>query len=198
MVDVIMSMLAWLIIGIVVIFIVYMIYTYNVLISRIEITRNSERQIDVQLDRRYKVFESLIQVVKKYTDYEKTVLTQVTALRSQAESAKSTGDKAGQMQAENAISSIVKGLNVQFEAYPDLKANQSYLQLQEEITNTENKLAFSKQAYNDSVEIYTAYKKSFLAQMIVKLFSGALNRDFMYWSISDARKTELEDYTVKM
>src|SRR6202035_3187244 len=166
--------------------------------SLIEAVRNNERQIDIQLDRRYKVFESLINVVKNYMDYERSTLKDVVALRNQALSAKSHGDTAASMEAENKISGILSGLNVVFEQYPDLKANQNALQLQEEIVNTENKLAFSKQAYNDSVERYNATKKSFFQSFIVNLFKGNLNFDFKYWQVDASKIAELENYTVKM
>jgi len=172
---------------------------YNTLIAMIEAVRNNERQIDIQLDRRYKVFESLINVVKNYMDYERSTLKDVVSLRNQALSAKAQGDTAGAMAAENKISGILSGLNVVFEQYPDLKANQNALQLQEEIVNTENKLAFAKQAYNDSVERYNAKKKSFFQAMIVQMFAGKLDFNFLYWQLGspeDIKKRE--DYTVKM
>src|SRR5579862_4584889 len=125
----------------------YVILTFNRLIAQIETVRNNQKQIDIQLDRRFKVFESLINVVKKYMDYEKTTLKDVVALRNQAQDAKSKGDEKGRIDAENQISTIASHLNVVFEQYPDLKANQNCLQLQEEIVSTENKLAYAKQSY---------------------------------------------------
>ena len=187
------------IIGIVVLLlIIYMVMTYNSLISEIETVKNSERQIDVQLDRRFKVFESLINVVKKYMDYEKTVLKDVTALRQQAVQAKESGDEQTRQQAENSLSNIAKGIQVQFENYPDLKANQNVLQLQEEITATENKLAFSKQAFNDAIERYNAHKKSFFAGMIVNLFKNKLDNNFVYWNITEEKRDQMEDYRVEL
>lgn len=143
---------------------------YNTLISLIEAINNNKKQIDIQLDRRFKVFESLINTVKRYMDYEQTTLKDVVALRNQAETAKASGDEATRIEAENGISKIASGLNVVFENYPDLKANQNVLQLQEEIVSTENKLAYSKQAYNDGIERYYAKKKSFFESMVVSFF----------------------------
>src|SRR3990167_553271 len=140
---------------------------YNALIHLIEAINNNKRQIDIQLDRRYKVFESLIATVKNYMDYEKTTLKDVVALRNQAQTAKSTGDEPARIAAENGISQIASNLNVVFEQYPDLKANQNALQLQEEIVNTENKLSYAKQAYNDSIEKYNATKKALFEAMLV-------------------------------
>lgn len=185
------------IVGVVVVSVVYVVATYNRLISMIETIRNNQKQIDIQLDRRYKVFQSLIEVVKKYMDYEKSTLKDVVALRNQAQVAKEQGNAAGMMQAENKISGILSGLNVVFEQYPDLKANQSAMQLQEEIVNTENKLAFSKQALNDSIEHYNAEKKSFFQTLIVAMFKN-LNQDFTYWQLDADAVKQQENYTVKL
>ncbi len=94
-------------------------------------------------------------------DYEQTTLKEVVALRNQAEQAKSSGNEQARIMAENKISDIASKINLVFEQYPDLKANQNCIQLQEEIVNTENKLAYAKQSYNDSIENYNATKKSF-------------------------------------
>jgi LemA protein len=183
---------------IVALIIIWTISIYNVLIRMIEAVNNNKRQIDIQLDRRFKVFESLIEAVKKYMDYEKTTLKDVVALRNQAEAAHVLGDEQARMTAENGISQIASGLNVVFEQYPDLKANQNVLQLQEEVVNTENKLAYAKQAYNDSVERYCAKKKSFFETFIVNTFSAKLDKTYEYWSLSDEMIKTREDYMVKL
>lgn len=176
----------------------WVISVYNTLIALIEAINNNKRQIDIQLDRRYKVFESLIDVVKKYMDYEKTTLKDVVALRNQAQAAKASGDDQTRMEAENGISEIASGLQLVFEQYPDLKANQNAMQLQEEIVNTENKLAYAKQAFNDGIERYEAKKKSFFESVVVNFFSSKLDKAFEYWGLSDAVGKEREDYTVKL
>ncbi len=175
----------------------FVMITYNRLIAQIEAVRNNSKQIDIQLDRRFKVFESLINVVKQYMDYEKTTLKDVVALRSQAQAAHASGDEAGRIAAENKISTIANGINLVFEQYPDLKANQNCMQLQEEIVSTENKLAFAKQSYNDSIEIYNANKKSFPANFIVSSFKSNLDIDFPYWQLSSDQVAKHESYTVK-
>jgi LemA protein len=176
----------------------FVVFTYNRLISLIEAVRNNQKQIDIQLDRRFKVFESLINVVKKYMDYEQTTLKDVVALRSQAEQAKASGNEAARIAAENKISEIATKINLVFEQYPDLKANQNCLQLQEEIVSTENKLAYAKQSFNDSVENYNANKKAFFTSMIVAMFKGKLDFEYPYWQLSEAKITEQENYTVKL
>lgn len=176
----------------------YVVSIYNKLIAMIEAVNNNQKQIDIQLDRRYKVFESLIEVVKKYMDYEKTTLKEVVELRSKAKSAQDSGDVKGRMDAENAISKIASNINLVFEQYPDLKANQNALQLQEEIVNTENKLAYAKQAFNDSIEKYNATKKSFFESMIVTFFASKLDKIFQYWSLDEETVKQREDYKVKL
>lgn len=185
------------IIGLLVLIIIGIISVYNTLIALIEAINNNKRQIDVQLDRRFKVFESLIETVKKYMDYEQTTLKNVVALRNQAQAAKATGDEHARIAAENDISKIASNLNLVFEQYPDLKANQNVMQLQEEIVNTENKLAYSKQAYNDSIERFNAKKKSFFESMIVQLFASKLNKDFEYWGLTAEDSQTKDAYQVK-
>ena len=178
--------------------ILWFIATYNKLIHLIEAINNNKKQIDVQLDRRFKVYESLIEVVKKYMDYEKTTLKDVVALRNQAQKAQASGSEKDRMAAEDAISKIGMNLNLVFEQYPDLKANQNALQLQEEISNTENKLTFSKQSYNDSIETYNATKKSFPTSAIVSIAKSKLDKDFEYWGLTEENRAKQEDYKVKM
>lgn len=176
----------------------WMVSVYNRLIAFIEAINNNHKQIDIQLDRRFKVFESLINIVKNYMDYEKTTLKDVVALRNQAQQAAAAGNEAGRIEAENGISKIATNLNLVFEQYPDLKANQNALQLQEEIVNTENKLAYAKQAFNDSIERYNATKKSFFEAMVVSIFRNALDKDFIYWNLAPETVAERESYTVKL
>lgn len=176
----------------------WIIGIYNRLIRFIEAIQNNKRQIDIQLDRRMKVFQSLINVVKKYMDYEQTTLKDIVKLRNQAQTAIETGDEKTRMQAENKISQIARGINVVFENYPDLKADKNAMQLQEEIVNTENKLAFAKQAYNDSIERYNAEKKSFVQSMVVNMFKTALDKTFEYWAITDDKRESAEDYRVEL
>lgn len=190
----IMLVLALLVIGL----IVWFIGIYNKLIHLIEAVKNNQKQIDIQLDRRFKVFESLINVVKNYMDYEKSTLMQVVALRNKSVCAANAGDEKGRIEAENGISKIAAGLNLVFEQYPDLKANQNALQLQEEIVSTENKLAFAKQALNDSIERYNATKKSLLESIVVSLAPAKLDMTFEYWQLSETTVAEQEKYTVKL
>jgi len=188
----------WVILLIIVVLLaVWVVVIYNKLIAQIEAVNNNQKQIDIQLDRRFKVFESLIEVVKKYMNYEQSTLKQVVALRGSAQEAAKAGNDVQRMAAENEISKIAGSLNLVFEQYPDLKANQNALQLQEEIVNTENKLAYAKQALNDSIEKYNATKKSFFEAFIVKLFPQ-LDKAFVYWNLPESDIQAKEAYTVKL
>jgi LemA protein len=177
---------------------IFIVATYNSLIAMIEAIRNNHKQIDIQLDRRFKVFESLINVVKNYMNYEQTTLKDVVSLRNQAQTAKASGDETARIAAENKISDIASNLSVVFEQYPDLKANQNCQQLQEEIVSTENKLAYAKQAYNDSIERYNAKKGSFFETMVVSIFRSKLDQEFIYWQLAEQLIAEREGYTVKL
>jgi LemA protein len=171
---------------------------YNKVIRLIEAANNNKKQIDVQLDRRFKVYESLIEVVKKYMDYEQTTLKDVVKLRNQAQAALQSGDEKARIAAEEGISKIGTQIGLVFEQYPNLKADQNALQLQEEIVNTENKLTFAKQAYNDSVENYQATVKSLITSFVVGLVPAKLSKEFIYWGISDEEKAKQENYKVKL
>ena len=179
-------------------FVVYGVSAYNSLIVLIESIRNNNKQIDIQLDRRYKIFESLVNVVKKYMNYEHSTLKDIVALRNEAQIAKQAENDSARMKAENKISKILSGLSFVFEQYPDLKANKNALQLQETIVNTENKLSYAKQAYNDSVERYNAKKKMVFPLIIVSLFPSKLNFFFPYWELPPEKIQEQENYKVQL
>ncbi|MCL5051467.1 MAG: LemA family protein, partial [Firmicutes bacterium] len=131
--------------------------------------KNAFAQIEVQLKRRHDLIPNLVETAKGYLKHERETLESVTQARNQAtaalqQAAKSPGD-AGSMNAlagaEGALTSALGRLNVVMEAYPDLKASQNMQQLSEELTSTENRVAFSRQAYNDAVMTYNTYRQSF-------------------------------------
>lgn len=158
---------------------------YNQLIKLIEAVHNSEKEISVQLDRRGKVFDSLIATVNRYLDHESDVFTKVTALRAQTLDANASPEAVKQAQDE--LSKVVSSgsINIAVESYPELKSDRNMMQLQEEIVSTENKLSFAKKAYNNAIERYNVSKKSFPNVMVVNIFSD-LNQDFEYWSLDEA------------
>lgn len=187
-----------LLIGLFIALIAYVVLTYNSLIALIEAVRNNEKQIDVQLDRRFKVFENLINVVRKAMDYEQTTLKQIVELRNQAQAARANGKEQERQQAENAISALIPQIQVVVEQYPALKANDNAMQFQEEIVSTENKLAFAKQAFNDSIERYNAKKKSLFPSLVVAIFPSQLDRHFQYWQLTAEQVQQKEQYQVKL
>lgn len=176
---------------------IFVMVTYNSLVQKRENVRNDLRQIDIQLDRRFKVFESLISAVNKYMDYEKTALKDVIALRNQAQAAKQSGDDKTRIDSENKISQIASGLSVTFEQYPDLKASQNVQQFQEEVVNTENKLSFAKQAYNDSTERFNSSVQTFPTNLIAGMFGNAFKM-FTYWELTKEDKVKKEEYVAKL
>jgi LemA protein len=190
------SLTLYIIIFVVVAVFFWVIKVYNSLIAMIQAIINNFKQIDIQLDRRAKIFTNLIEVVKKAMSHEMELLTKVTELRNTSLAASKSGDTATKMAAENQISSLIPQLSVQFEAYPQVTAGTNALQLQEEIVSTENKLAYAKQAYNDSIEKYEAKKQSFLEAFVVSIFSK-LNKSFEQWGLTAEKRQENEDMAIK-
>lgn len=140
----------YIIIGIIALLIIFFIATYNGLVRSRNQTKNAWAQIDVQLKRRHDLIPNLMETVKGYMKHERETMEAVTKARSLAQQVAS--DNVGERsKAEGELSSALTRLLAVAERYPDLKANQNFLALQEELTSTENKISFSRQYYNDSV-----------------------------------------------
>lgn len=160
---------SWIILIVVVVLLVYLISIYNKLVRLRNQFQNAFAQIEVQLKRRYDLIPNLVETAKAYLTHERETLEAVIAARNQAASALPAAAQdptnANAMQqlggAESALGSALGRLNVVMEAYPDLKANQNMMQVSEELTSTENRVAFSRQAFNDAVMTYNTYKQSF-------------------------------------
>lgn len=154
---------------------------YNGLITARNAFRNAFAQIDVQLQRRFDLIPNLVEVARKYMAHESETLEAVTAARSAAQSglaaAKANpGDPEAMAQlaaAQGALSAGLGRLMMVAEAYPDLKANQTMMQLTEELTTTENRVAFARQAYNDAVMAYNNKREVFPSSMIAGMFNFA-------------------------
>jgi LemA protein len=131
---------------------------------------NAWSQIDVQLKRRHDLIPNLVESVKGYMQFEQDTLTKVTNARAAAVAAGAQGP-AAQAQAENTLTSTLRSLFAVVENYPDLKANQNVVALQEELTTTENKISFARQFYNDSVMTYNTKIQSFPANTIAGMFN---------------------------
>jgi len=148
-----MAVWVWVIIGIVVVLILWFVFIYNGLVRLRNQVKNAWAQIDVQLKRRHDLIPNLVETVKGYRDFERSTLEAVTKARTAAQQAIGQGP-AAQAKAEDELSGALSRLMVVVERYPDLKANQNFLALQEQLTATENKISFSRQFYNDSVLNY--------------------------------------------
>jgi LemA protein len=168
----------WILLGVVIALLVWGVAIYNGLVVLRNRFKNAYSQIDVQLKRRYDLIPNLVEAVKGYMAHERGTLEAVIKARSSAVSAAQSaaarpGDPAamqGLAQAEGALGGALGRLLAVFEQYPDLKANQNVLGLQEELSSTENKIAFARQAYNDSVMEYNTKRESFPDVV----FAGAL------------------------
>ncbi|MCB0352977.1 MAG: LemA family protein [Bdellovibrionales bacterium] len=132
----------------------YCVGIYNNLVRLKVATENAWSQIDVQLKRRYDLIPNLVETVKGYAKHEQETLEKVIQARNSAMSAQQSGDLQSLASAENQLSGTLRQLFALSESYPDLKANENFLSLQEELTTTENKVSFSRQHYNDSVGLY--------------------------------------------
>lgn len=164
--------------------ILWAIMTYNSLVSMSAEVDNAWAQIDVQLKRRYDLIPNLVETVKGYAAHERETLEKVIQARNAAMNAQAVTEKA---QAENILTSTLRSIFALAEAYPNLKANENFLALQEELTSTENKISFARQYYNDTVMRYNARIQQF-PDMIVANLAGFARRDF--FELTDAAQRE--------
>jgi LemA protein len=169
----------WIVLGIAVLLVFFVIGIYNGLVTARNAYKNAFAQIDVQLTRRHDLVPNLVETAKGYLAHERQTLEAVITARNAAvaglkNAASKPGDPAAVQQlagAENALSGALGRLFALAEAYPDLKANQNMMQLSEELTTTENKVAFSRQAYNDSVMTYNNKREQFPGSVIAGMFT---------------------------
>jgi LemA protein len=142
--------------------------TYNEMVTMDENINGAWAQVENVLQRRYDLIPNLVETVKGYASHEKEVLTQITEARSRVGSA---GAPAERMQAEGELSNALSRLMVVVENYPQLKANENFIRLQDELAGTENRISVERGRYNDTVKIYNAYVRRFPASLIAGMFS---------------------------
>jgi len=168
-------MALWIVLGALVFLVLFLISVYNSLVRyRVEVD-NSWSQIDVQLKRRHDLIPNLVETVKGVMNFEKDTLTQVMEARAKAVGA---GNMPDRLQAENQITTGLGRLMAVWENYPSLKSNQNASQLQEELTSTENKIAYVRGHYNDVVANYNAQTQQFPSSLVAGSL-GFQPRDFL-------------------
>ena len=178
------SAVVWVVIAIIVLAVLALIGIYNALVQKRIRCREAWSQIDVQLKRRYDLIPNLVETVKGYAAHERETLERVIQARQQAIDAKGVQSQA---EAENFLTGALKQLFALSESYPNLKANENFAQLQEELTSTENKIAFSRQHYNDSATVYNTAREKFPNNMVAGAF-GFQKQDYFELQEPEARE----------
>lgn len=157
----------WIVIGIVAIILIYVIVAYNGLVKLRNWVKESWSQIDVQLKRRHDLIPNLLETVKGYAKHERETLEKVI----QARNGLISGSPSERVEADSQLQGALKSVFALGESYPDLKADQNFVSLQEELANTENKVAYSRQLYNKTVAEYNTKRESFPTNMIAGIFN---------------------------
>ena len=192
----------YIILGLLIVLVILVIAAYNTLVTLRNRFKNAFAQIDVQLKRRYDLIPNLVETAKGYMKHERETLEAVIQARNQAASANQAAAQnpadanamAGLVGAEGALTGALGRLFALSEAYPDLKANQNMMQLTEELTTTENKVAFARQAYNDSVMIYNTARETFPRSIIAGMFGFGPAESFVVES-DEARQAPKVSFT---
>jgi LemA protein len=164
----------WIVLAILVLLVLYVIVSYNSLVRVRNRTDDSWSQIDVQLRRRYDLIPNLVETVKGYAAHERQTFEAVTLARTQGMNAQGVAEQA---QAENMITGALKSLFAVAEAYPELKANQNFLALQEELTATEGRISYARQFYNDTVLKLNTKVQTFPTNILAGMF-GFKTREY--------------------
>ena len=180
----------WIAIIIIVLLIIFVVYLYNNLVQLRLKVQNAWSQIDVQLQRRFDLIPNFVETVKGYMTHEKETLEKVTELRTSWSKVSSVKDKAN---LDGELSSTLKTIMALSENYPDLKANTNFMQLSEELRNTENKIAFSRQFYNDTVTTYNTKLQVFPSNIIAGIF-GFKSSDLFNVESEEVKKNVKVDF----
>ena len=183
--------MGWIILAIVVILVIAIISMYNGLVSSRVKVDNAWSQIDVQLQRRFDLIPNFVETVKGYMTHEKETFEKIAALRTSWANAESVSDKA---KLDGELSTTLKTIMAVSESYPELKANQNFSELSEELRNTENKISFARQFYNDSVTMYNTKLQVFPSNIIAGMFNFT-PRDLFKAESDEARKNVKVDFS---
>ena len=185
--------MGWIILAIVVILVIAIISMYNGLVySRVKVD-NAWSQIDVQLQRRFDLIPNFVETVKGYAAHESETFEKITSLRTSWANANTVAEKAD---LDNQLSGALKTIMAVSENYPDLKANQNFSELSEELRNTENKISFSRQFYNDTVTMYNQKLQIFPSNIIANMFNFT-PRELFTVDNAEARKNVKVDFGKK-
>ena len=180
----------WIAIAIIVLLIIWIIGIYNGLVSSRQKVDNAWSQIDVTLQRRFDLIPNFVETVKGYMNHESETFEKITALRTSWANSSSVEEKAN---LNNELSGALKTIMAVSENYPDLKSNPNFSELSEELRNTENKIAFSRQFYNDSVTRYNAKLELFPSNIVANMFNFKPKSLFAAES-AEARKNVKVDF----
>ncbi len=175
------------VVGIIVLIVIWVVSLYNGLVRLRNRRQNAFADIDVQLRQRHDLVPQLVETVKGYATHEKDLLLKITEARSNAMAATSIDDK---IKAEQQLSSALAGLKVQVEAYPDLKANQNFLQLQEELSDIENKLAAARRFFNGATTEYNNAVETFPGNLVARNFGFAKE---MFFDLGEDTRKKMEE-----
>lgn len=168
--------------------VLWAVWAYNKFVKLTNRSEEAWADIDVQLKRRYDLIPNLVNTVKGYASHEQKTFEQVTEARSNAMQAEGTGDPKLSAQAENMLSGALKSLFAVAEAYPDLKANQNFLELQRELSDTENKIQAARRFYNANVRDLNIATESFPSNLIARMFGFKQREFFELETVSEARE----------
>lgn len=183
--------MGWIILAIVVILVIAVISMYNDLVSRRVKVDNAWSQIDVQLQRRFDLIPNFVETVKGYAAHESETFEKITELRTSWANAQTVTEKA---ELDNQLSGALKTIMAVSENYPDLKANQNFSELSEELRNTENKISFARQFYNDTATAYNTKLEVFPSNIIAGMFNFK-SRDLFNAESDEARKNVKVDFS---
>ncbi len=184
-----MEIIAWILLIFVVILVLWFIFTYNSFIRLRNRAANAWSQIDVQLKRRFDLIPNLVEAVKGYMKHEKTTLTDVTKARTAFMNAKGPADMA---KAENMLAGALKTIFAVAESYPKLQASQNFMQLQEELSGTESKIAYARQFYNDSVQGFNDKLQTFPSNAVGKMFGFSQKEFFKVESEAERKVVKVQ------